>query len=221
MRAGSVWATVLALLMWWTPAGAVPAATGARSAPIGSITQATHSKGAVDPASEGTTIYDGDALSTAADATLLARLGGPQMFLNANSAVVVHSIANGFAANLSSGTVTANAGRGQTFQLLADGFTVQPLDAPPAIARMTLLNATQIELTSERGTLKVSMGDQTDTVEAGTSYRLEVETEADPGPAQNGPAPAGRNRFKKIAIIILIGATGIAVWRALVSPDKP
>lgn len=221
MKAAYVWATAWAMVISLVPAGPIQATTRARPAPIGWVLQSTHDRGTIDSESEGTTIYDGDPLSTADGSALLARLGGPQMFLNANSAVVVHSITRGFAANLSSGTVTANAGQGQTFQLLADGFTVQPLGEVPAIARMTLLNATQIELTSERGTLKVSMGDQTDTVEAGTSYRLEVETEAEPGPAQNGPVFAGKNRFKKIAIIVLIGATSIAVWRALVSPDKP
>lgn len=221
MKASRAWVICSALALSLVPVSRTIAATGARFAPIGSILQATHGKGAIDPASEGTTIYDGDALTTADDSTLLARLGGPQMFLSANSAAIVHSIANGFSANLSSGAVTANAGKGQTFQLLADGFTVQPIGNVPAIARMTLLNSTQIELASLKGALKVSMGDQTDTIEAGTAYRLEVETEAEPNPSQNGTTPAGRNRFKKVAIILLVVGTTIAIWRALVSPSDP
>lgn len=220
MKAAHAWVIATALILFLVPVNPAVAATGPRVAPIGSILQATRDKGAVDTASEGTTVYDGDALRTADGSTLLVRLGGPQMFLAGNSGATVHSIANGFSANLSSGTVTANAGRGQTFQLLADGFTVQPLGDVPAIARMTLLNATQIELTSVKGALKVSMGEQTDTIEPGTSYRLEVETEAETS-AQNGPAPTGRNRFKIVAIIILGVATGIAIWRALVSPSTP
>jgi hypothetical protein len=221
MKAAQEWAVASALIAFLALAGPAVAATGPRSAPIGSILQATHDKGEIDSTSEGTTIYDGDALATAVGSTLLARLGGPQMFLASNSGAIVHSIANGFSANLSVGTVTANAGKGQTFQLLADGFTVQPLGETPAIARMTLLNATQIELTSLKGTLKVSMGDQTDTIEPGTSYRLEVETEAEPGPAQNPPVASGRNRFKIVAIIILGAATAIVIWRATVSPSAP
>jgi len=64
------------------------------------------------------------------------------------------------------------------------------------------------------------MGDETGTIEAGSSYRLEVETEAE-SPAQNGAQYAGRNHFKKVAIILLGAGTVIAIWRALVSPDKP
>jgi hypothetical protein len=221
MKAAQEWVIASALIVFLVPASPASAASGPGSAPIGSILQATHDKGEIDSASEGTTIYDGDALTTAVGSTLLARLGGPQMFLASNSGAIVHPIANGFSANLSGGTVTANAGKGQTFRLLVDGFTVQPLGETPAIARMTLLNATQIELTSLKGTLKVSMGDQTDTIEAGTSYRLEVETEAEKNPPQNGPVAPGRNRFKMVAIIVLAGATAIVIWRATVSPDKP
>lgn len=214
-------ACVVAIALASVPSA--PAATSPRSAPIGAILQATRDKGAVDTASEGTTIYDGDSLTTEGTNTLLVRLGGPQMFLTPNSGVIVHGIANGFSANLTSGTVAASAARGQTFQLLADGLTVQPLDAVPTVARMTLLNATQVELTSQKGVLKVSMGDETDTVEEGKSYRFEIEPEPAPSSAQgsSGAIPTARNRFKRVAIIVLAGVTAIVVWRALVSPSAP
>src|SRR5579871_5982484 len=70
---------------------AAPAA-GARSAPIGSIVQATHDKGAVDTSLEGTTIFDGDNLTTGSTNTLMARLSGPQMYLGSNSGVVLRGI---------------------------------------------------------------------------------------------------------------------------------
>jgi hypothetical protein len=203
-----------------TPASA---AAGSPSTPIGTILQATRDKGQIDAVSEGTTIYDGDALTTPGAKTLLVRLGGPQMFLNADSAVVVHGMANGFSASLTSGTVAAFAGKGQTFQLMADGLTVRPFGEAPVVARMTVLNATQIELTSERGVLKVSMGDQTDTIEAGSSYRLEVQLENAPDAAESAAQTrsAGRNRFKKIAIAVIFGAAALILWRALESPTRP
>ena len=214
---------ISALFFALIPVRPTSAAPGPRSAPIGSILQATRDMGQVDPASEGMTIYDGDTLATADKSTLLARLGGPQLFLGASSAVVVHAIANGFSGSLSSGTLTVNAGHGQTFRMLADGVTIEPLNEVPTITRMTVLNAKQIELTSEKGALKVSLGAQTDTIEAGTSYRVEVETEPAPEAAQGvgGAQPAGRSRFKLIAIVILGAATGIVIWRAVVSPAAP
>lgn len=222
MKSGRSWVVVFAFVFAVLRATAAAPAAGVPSAPIGSILQATHDKGAIDASSEGTTIYDGDALTTGGTNTLLARLGGPQMFLTSNSGVVVHGIANGFSATLMSGTVAASAGKGQMFQLLADGLTVQPFGTEPAVARMTLLNSKQLEVTSTKGTLKVSMGDETDTIEEGKSYRLEIQPEtASDTETQGSPTPTGRNRFNKVAIIILAGVTAIIVWRALVSPSAP
>ena len=66
------------------------------------------------------------------------------------------------------------------------------------------------------------MGDEVKTVEAGSSYRLEVESE-DPGPGPNPQSPhaTARNRFLWIAIPVIGAVTGVVIWRALVSPTAP
>ncbi len=85
-----------------------------------------------------------------------------------------------------------------------------------------MISPTELVLTSNRGTLEVTMGDEVKTVEAGSSYRLEVETE-DPAPAGNPQSPhaTARNRFLWIAIPAVAAVTGIVIWRALVSPTTP
>jgi hypothetical protein len=73
-------------------------------------------------------------------------------------------------------------------------------------------------LNSTRGALEITMGDEVKTIEAGTSYRMEVEAD-DSGQQPQGPYHTARNRF---VIWVIIGAsvgTGILIWRALVSPD--
>jgi hypothetical protein len=64
------------------------------------------------------------------------------------------------------------------------------------------------------------MGDEVKTVEAGGSYKLEVETEA-ADPQGRPPVAAARNHFIIIAIAALGIATGLIIWRALVSPSSP
>jgi len=83
-----------------------------------------------------------------------------------------------------------------------------------------MISATELLLTSTRGTLEVTMGDEVKTVEAGSSYRLEVES-ADPDPNPQAPHPTARNRFLWIAVPAIAAVTGIVVWRALVSPSAP
>lgn len=189
------------------------------SAPLGVVLQADNAQVGADITAGGATIYDGDRLQTG-DGTLRARLGGPQMYLRANTLAQVHGLPNGFSADLGTGTVVVSSTQGQTFQLLADGVTIRPVGAQGAIAQITRVNANELLLTSTRGALEVSMGDEVETIEAGSSYRMEVQPE-DSGPgSQNAPAHTGhRHRFLFYVVLSSIPiVTGILVWRALLSP---
>jgi hypothetical protein len=83
-----------------------------------------------------------------------------------------------------------------------------------------MISQTELILTSTRGTLQVTMGDEVRTLEAGNSYRMEVES-ADPGPNPQAPHATASNHFLWIAIPVVAAVTGIVIWRALVSPSKP
>jgi hypothetical protein len=148
----------------------------------------------------GATVYDGDRLQTAPNSTLRVRLGSGQMVLRQNSAADVHALPKGFSANLSAANDQATSGQ------------------------ISMISATELVLTGTRGTMLVSMGDEVKTLEAGSSYRLEVESEPEPAPSaypQGNPRPTARNHFLWIAIPIIAAVTGIVVWRALVSPNAP
>lgn len=171
----------------------------------------------------GETIYDGDRLTTPEHSTLRVRFGSGQLLLRQNSVADVHSFPNGFAADLDAGTVVISSAEGQTFQLLADGATIRPAGEQPAAAQIERISTTELLLTGTRGTLLVSMGDETKTLEAGNSYRLEVQPE-DPGPGpypQQNPHPTARSHFLWYLIPAVGVATGVIVWRALVSPAAP
>jgi hypothetical protein len=107
--------------------------------------------------------------------------------------------------------------------VLTDGATIRPANAQPTSGQITRISATEVILTSTRGTLRVTMGDEVKTLEAGSSYKMEVETE-DPGPGpypQQSTHPTATNHFLWIAIPIAAAVTGIVIWRALVSPAAP
>lgn len=211
-------AIVLAVALVGMPVMAAPA--NPASAPLGVVLQADRAQVGADITTGGATIYEGDRLETVADGTLRARLGGPQIYLRPNTAAEVHSLSNGFSASLMHGTLVVSSAKGQDFQLLADGATIRPVRAQETVAQVSWVNAKELVLTSNRGAIEVSMGDEVKTVEAGNSYRMEVET-ADPNPQGGPPLRTGRNRFVLIAIIGVSAATGIGIWRALISPSAP
>jgi hypothetical protein len=148
------------------------------------------------------------------------------MVLRQNTFADVHAFPNGFSANLYNGTVAVSSPQGQTFQLIADGATIRPANAEATSGQISIISATQMILTSTRGTLEVSMGDEVKTVEAGSSYRMEIETDTEdsgPGPAgqRQQPRHTARNRFIFFLIPTVAAVTGIIIWRALVSPTAP
>jgi len=208
------------------PVMAAPSPARAPSAPLGVVVQADNAKVGTDITYGGATVYDGDRLQTPDGGNLRLRLGAEQMMLRQSSIALLHAIPNGFSANLGAGSVVISSAAGQTFELYADGATVSPASAEPVSGQITMVSPKELILTSTRGVLKVAMLEEVRTVEAGSSYRMEVETEAaEPAPVPPGPAPqttkpTAHNHFLLIAIPAIAAVTGIVIWRALVSPDK-
>jgi hypothetical protein len=216
---------VLGAALTGIPLVAVPA--NPASIPLGVVLQAERAQVGVDITSEGATIYEGDRLETSGDGTLRARLGGSQMYLRPGTSAEVHGLSNGFSASLMRGTVVASSPEGQTFLLLANGATIRPVSAQATAAQVTWVNPNELLLTSTRGAIEVSLGDDVKTIEAGRSYRMEMQDDVSQGPqgqqgsSGRGPTPTGRRRR---ALFFLIGGaiavgTGIGVWRALMSPS--
>jgi hypothetical protein len=202
------------------PVLAAPASSPA--VPLGVVLAAENAHVGAGVTASGETVYDGDRLQTPANSTLRVRLGNGQMILRQNTISDVHAFPNGFAADLQSGTVVVSSAQGQTFQVLADGATIRPANDQPASAQINRVSATELVLTGTRGSLLVSMGDEVKTVEAGNSYRLQVEEDPGPGPyPQQNPHPTARSHFLWYLIPIVAAGTGIVIWRAVESPGKP
>ena len=191
------------------------------SIPLGVIVQADTGSYGADLTAVGATVYDGDTLETN-KGSLRVRMGGPQIFLRSNTASQVRGIANGFSASLLHGTVVASSAAGETFQILADGAVIRPAASQQAtVAQISMVSPTEALVTSSRGALEITMGDEVKTVEEGKSYRMEVAPEeASADPQQRGPYHTARNRFVLIAILAISAATGVGIWRVLESPSS-
>jgi hypothetical protein len=211
---------LFAILFMQVPANGGPASSA--SAALGVVVSAENSNLGAGVTTSGATVYDGDHLQTPANSTLRVRLGSGQMVLRQSTTADVHAFPNGYSANLVNGTVVVSSPVGQTFQLIADGATVRPASSQATSGQISIISPTELVLTGIRGPMEVSMGDEVKTVEAGSSYRLEVEPdEAEPGPAGQSPRPTGRNHFILILIPLIAAVAGIIIWRALISPTAP
>lgn len=206
---------------------APPAAAAANAPALGVVLQATRANIGNGAAVVGSTVFDGDLLQTEKEGQLRVRFGSSQAALVAGGAAVVHQSADGFAANLTRGEVVLSSGQGQGFNLVADGATIEPSTSAPTVAQVTWVSPKELLVMSRKGTLRVSMGDETQTIADGASYRMLIDPVATaasspaPGPTPDGTLSSGKNRF--ILILIVAAVVGIAVGTivALESPPKP
>jgi hypothetical protein len=217
-------ALALSVVVVVIPTMASPASPA--STPLGVVLQAERAHVGLDITAGGATIYEGDRLETQDDGTLRARLSGSQMYLRPGTATEVHGLPNGFSASLMRGTVVASSPEGQTFRLLANGVTIHPAGTQATVAEVTWVNPTELLLTSNRGAIEVSMGDEVKTIEAGSSYRMKIEPE-DAGPGAQGSGsntqPVHPGRRRRLAFFLLFGGiaagTAYGIWRVLESPS--
>jgi len=189
---------------------------------MGVILQADNADLGGSTAVIGATIFTGDTLATENTGELRARFGPSQIYLFPNSNVLVNKTANGFSANLTGGSVLVSSGAGETFQVLADGATVQPKTSQQTVAQISWVSPTELLLTSRLGDLAVTMGDETQTVSAGSSFRMMITPAAQPGSSPTPAQPvvfAGQNRFYFVAILFISAGTTYALIRALESND--
>lgn len=201
------------------------ASTGRGSIPIGTVLQISASRAGPELNSAGMTIYDGDQLETEGTTTLRALLHGLQLYLDPGTVTEVRGIPNGFSATLLRGSMIVSSHQAQTFELQSNDVIIHPASNEPTTARVTWVSSNELILSSNRGAIQVSLDGNTWLLQAGTSYRMLIES-AGSVPQDNGghggPTAAGRNRRGVIVLISAAAATvGVVVWRAVLSPSAP
>jgi hypothetical protein len=213
----SVLLAVLSFTILEIPATGVP--TNPASTPLGSVLDAERAQLGADITFGGATIYDGDRLETQEDGILRVRLGKSQMDLGSSTTAEVHRAPNGYVASLFRGTVIASSPEGQTFELLANGARIRPVSAQEIVAQVTWVNSDELVLTSSHGAIQVLYDGHIKTIEAGSSVRMEIQTEA-----SDPPGPTRQRSYKGVKYFLMVAApvgTAIGIWRALESPSCP
>jgi hypothetical protein len=184
---------------------------------MGIVLQADHANLSGSPVVIGSTVFSGDTFATENAGALRARFASGQIYLFPNSNVGVSQTPNGFVASLTAGTVLLS---GQSYQVLADGAVIQPKGDQASVAQVSWVSPTELMLTSRRGDLQVTMGDEAQTITEGSSFRMMITPASQPAAAAASPTPAivsGTNRFYLVAVVLIAVGTAIAVWRAFES----
>ena len=206
---------------------------GAPSAALGTVVSADHARVGSTAASVGSTLFGGDKLTTEKTGSVQMRAGAARFLLAGESVATLSSTDAMPSAELKSGTATFSTANAKAFELHAGTAVIRPATDEPTIGRVTILNAKEFVVKSTRGSLNITVDDDSRVIPEGMAYRVVLDeaaaaAEAAQGPrgaggrgSGGGPRKAGTSKFIWYAIAIAGVATFFAVHAALESPDRP
>jgi hypothetical protein len=225
---------LLAITMAFSLAG-IP--RSAKPDALGIVVLADHASLDSQAASEGTTVYDGDRLSTEAGGSLRLLIGEAMLYVTEQSSVIVHQDANiaakEFEAELVSGTVVLSVTAGATSEIVASSARVRPMAETRGVVQVRLVGPRELIVFARRGPAQICYRDESETIAEGKSYRVLLYPSDDGASGVQGAKKSGKGR--KSFVLIAVGvaaAVGItALWRGMErgasaskgveSPDHP
>jgi len=202
---------------------------------LGVVVLADHASLGSQAASEGTTVYDGDQLSTEAGGSLRLLIGEAMLHVTEQSSVIVRKDVNiaakKFEAELVSGTVVISVTAGTPGEIVASSARVRPMAETRGVVQVQLVGPPELIVFARRGPAQISYRGESETIAEGKSYRVLLNPSDDGASAGQGAKKSGKRR--KTFVLIAVGAAttaGVALlWRStdrgastsVESPDRP
>jgi hypothetical protein len=200
---------------------------GASSTILGTVVSSERAHVGRAAASIGTTVFNGDSLETERFGSMQLRAGAARLQLAGGSHVLWSSEADVPAATLNSGSATFSTANSKAFALRAGTAVIRPTGEEPSVGSVSILNPKELTVNCTRGSMTLTVIDDSLVIPEGSAYHIVLDPDAsaavDDPKAWGGrqPRKSGRNRFLFFLIIGSAVATGIVVWKALESPDRP
>jgi len=200
---------------------------------VGTVIAAERAHVGQSAADVGTTVYDGDRLSTDVQGSIQVRAGAARLLLLNSTAVEVNDEGGTPSAKLLMGTATFSTGNAHAFTLYASKAAVRANTDAPTIGQVVYVSDKELVVVAKRGSLVVTVGDDLQVVNEGTAYRVlldppiaEAQEPSGAGTKQGpsrggGPLKAGRSRFLIVTTAFIAGATTFAILEAYESPSRP
>ncbi|MGB2623940.1 MAG: hypothetical protein WA857_17650 [Candidatus Acidiferrum sp.] len=198
---------------------------------LGIVEQADHARLGGEAASEGTTIYDGDRLSTEAGGSVQLLIGEAKLYLAEKSSVVVHNdggkTAREFEAELLGGSAVLSVTARSNGEIVANAARIRAISETRGVVQVRRAGLNELIVFAQRGPAEICYRGECATIPEGKSYRVLLSASDDPPPA--GAGAKGSGKPGKALVLIVIGATAggviAATWggtpKGVESPDHP
>jgi hypothetical protein len=212
---------VFAILVLTAGLAAVPAIAGP-SAPVGIVTSAQHAAIGHVVATDGTSIYDNDTITTAHNGALRLQFGSSQMVLTGSTVVSLSKTDAGVIATVVSGAVRFSSVPGSPLEVRAlKAVVVRAKGEQAAVGQLSVTGPTSFQIGSTKGDLDVAVNGVEHVVEASTAYNVSLDGDNGGGQNNRSPRAAGTSGGIWIAVAAIAAGTAVAIWLAFRSPSKP
>jgi len=215
-------------------------------ATLGLVAKTTAAQIGSVEALEGSSVFSGDYLSTSDKGSLLLRMGALSLELQASSQVHIYRAPYGAVVELNHGSVLySTPGGQQNLVIVASDVRVTPSTINADFGRVTMNDPCDITVYSQTGEANVQVGSENHTILQGQAYRVHAENElsfrkylspdaedyhryhdhrpcvAAAIPQGHAPVAGGTSHFLLISVGSAGIVTGIAIWKAMESADRP
>lgn len=199
--------------------------------PLGMVTHAERAHLGVVEASVGSTIFDGDRLSTDIGGVLRISSNALTLQLDARSSVILRHAAAPEAnvqAELGSGTVIFSV-QARGIAVLAEDALIGPATFASTMAQIRIVSPKELRVYAQRGALSFSYHGDSKIIPEGAAYRVlldpserEIDAASESGQGRKSPAK-GHAKFVLLVIGMVAGGVIPAMrhHHPLESPDRP
>ncbi len=196
----------------------IPAFAG-QSTSLGVVVGAEQAVVAQVAAVDGTSLYDGDVISTQPNGAMRLLLGQSQVVLAGNTSILLHKAEAGVCANLLRGMVRFSSVPGSPIEIRAlNSLVIRPKSDSAVIGQLSLLAPTVFEVGSNKGDFIVTLGGTDHVVAESKAYRVSLDESND-----GSRTPPGKTSALWIWLPILLVAPAIVIPIIFVfeSPSSP
>lgn len=200
----------------------------ARVAAVGVVSHADRAHIGEAPASSGTTVYDGDRLSTEADGVLRLNAGTTALHLAPQTSLTVRLTDSGQSTQveLAAGMLVFSVANPPAVAVHANNAWIRPASNAPTVAHIRIVNRKELRISAQRGSLQFSYEGESAVIPEGVAYRVLLDPQDNPAsPSASGQPDRKSGKVRKSFLFIAIAAaTAVAAILEMPhfeSPDHP
>ncbi len=180
------------------------------------------------PASSGTTVYDGDRLSTEANGVLRLNAGTTALHLAPQTSLTVRLTDSGQSTQveLAAGMLVFSVANPPAVAVHANNAWIRPASNAPTVAHIRIVNPKELRISAQRGSLQFSYEGESALIPEGVAYRVLLDPDDDSARASSTAQVSKKSgKARRAFLLILIGAAagiGIPILiHSFESPDHP